>query len=105
MFIQEYIAADQLSFESICKKHSVDHIYAFGSATNESFDETNSDIDLIVEVDESDPIRKGELLMDLWDQLEEYFDKKVDLLTFQALTNPILKKEIDKSKVKIYEDR
>jgi len=89
-------------FLNICKLHHINYLYAFGSATNTSF--TNeSDIDLVVEIDEVDPIKKGELIMSLWDNFEIYFQRKVDLLTQNSLRNKYLIQEIENTKILVYD--
>lgn len=87
----------------MCKAHNVKTLYAFGSSVTDRFDPASSDIDLLVEIDTSDPIERGEKLMDLWEKFENFFQRKVDLLTNKSLRNPFLKKSIDSSKVLIYD--
>ena len=70
---------------------------------NDSFDEQRSDIDLLVELDTQDPIARGQNLMNLWEQFEGFFKRKVDLLTNSSIKNPILRKHIDASKILIYD--
>jgi len=88
-------------FISLCKSHKVRELYAFGSVVNGNFTD-KSDIDLVVEIDESNPLNKGELLLSLWDKFENYFNRKVDLLTPDSIKNPYLKESIDHSKKLIY---
>jgi predicted nucleotidyltransferase len=90
-------------FLFLCQNHKVKSLYVFGSSITEKFNESTSDIDLLVEVDEDDPIERGEKLMSLWDKLEEFFNRKVDLLTDSSIKNPILRSNIDKSKILIYD--
>jgi len=89
-------------FLQLCKSHRIKNLFAFGSSVQGEF-KTESDIDLLVEMDESSPISRGELLISLWDQLEFFFQRKVDLLTNQSLQNPLLKENIDKTKRLIYD--
>jgi uncharacterized protein len=91
------------TFKMICKNHKVKVMYAFGSSISEKFNETTSDIDLIVELDEEDPIQKGEYLINLWNSLESFFQKKVDLITESSIKNPYLKKSIEANKLLIYD--
>ena len=88
-------------FISLCQKHKVKELYAFGSVVNERFTD-NSDIDLLVEIDEHDSIRKGKLLLSIWDGFEAHFGRKVDLLTPNSLKNPYLKASIDETKKLVY---
>jgi len=102
MRIKEEINVRMNDFLEMCKSHNVKHLYAFGSAVTGNF-KNKSDIDLIVELNISDPIKHGETLINLWDKLEAFFNRKVDLLTESSIHNPILKKSIDKTKVLIYD--
>lgn len=103
MVIKDEILKRLKIFKLLCLNHNVRYIYAFGSSTSENFDYSNSDIDLLVEIDESDPIEKGEKLISLWDKFEELFKRKVDLLTESSIRNPYLRKSIDSNKVLIYD--
>lgn len=103
MRIKEDIKKRRQDFLLLCKEHKVKFMYAFGSSTKQFFDETHSDIDLIVEIESNDPLDRGDLLIDLWDKLELFFGRKVDLLTESSIKNPFLKKEIDRTKKLIYD--
>lgn len=103
MIIKEEIAKQKEVFKSLCQKHNVKYLYAFGSSTGENFNYQSSDIDLLVEIDEPDPIERGEKLISLWDTFEKFFKRKVDLLTEVSVRNPYLRKSIDSSKVLIYD--
>ncbi|WP_294819243.1 DNA polymerase subunit beta, partial [uncultured Flavobacterium sp.] len=63
---------------------------------------SQSDVDLIVEINEENPVLKGEAIMNLWTDLENLFSRKVDLLTGD-IRNPYLKKQIDTTKQIIYD--
>lgn len=92
-------------FLRLCKTHQVKSLYAFGSSITDRFNEQTSDIDLLVEIDDNDPIERGEKLISLWDKLEIFFHRKVDLLTESSIKNPILKQNIDRTKIMIYDGR
>ena len=77
--------------------------YLFGSVLTSRFDEKNSDIDVLVETADLLPEEKGELLLSLWENLEELFNRKVDLLTENSLRNPYLTHEIEQTKKLIYD--
>jgi predicted nucleotidyltransferase len=91
-----------IEFINLCKAHKVKELYAFGSVVNGNFTE-QSDIDLLVEIDEHDPLNKGQLLLSLWNKLEVYFNRKVDLLTVSSLRNPYLRDSINNTKKLIYD--
>jgi len=87
----------------ICRRHQVSKLFVFGSAITENFNLESSDIDLMVKLLPMSPEEKGEHLLDLWDELEELFQRKVDLLTDQPIKNPFLKKNVEKTKLLIYD--
>lgn len=103
MQIKEEIAKRPAEFRAICRNHSVKQLYAFGSAVTDSFNPEKSDIDLLVEIDEPNPLDRGEKLISLWDSFEVFFHRKVDLLTNTSLKNPYLKKNIEATKILIYD--
>ncbi len=105
MKIKDSIQAKLIDFTTLCRLHNVKKLYAFGSATTEHFDEALSDIDLLIEIEENDPLERGEKLLSIWDKLEEFFNRKVDLLTESSLKNPILRKNIDATKILIYDGK
>lgn len=105
MKIQDDIRAKLTDFKSLCVSHKIKYLYAFGSATNEKFNPEVSDIDLVVELEDQDPIERGEMLIDLWDKFEVFFSRRVDLLTESSIKNPILKRSIDKTKILIYDGK
>ena len=103
MTIGSIITERYSDFVSLCKDHKVSKIYAFGSSVTDHFDPAKSDIDVIVELDIKDPIEYGEMLLLLWDNLEAFFNRKVDLLTDDSIRNPYLRKSIESTKKMIYD--
>ena len=103
MVIKDEILKRKADFLALCLGHNVKYLYAFGSSTTNHFDYNKSDIDLIVEIYETDPVSKGEAIMSLWDLFENFFNRKVDLLTESSLRNPYLINSLNKSKVLIYD--
>ncbi len=103
MIIKDQISKKKKDFILLCKSHSVKYLYAFGSSTDDRFDPKRSDIDLLVEIDSSDPLDRGEKLLSLWDLFENFFNRKVDLLTESSIHNPYLRKSIESTKVLIYD--
>ncbi|MDR2231708.1 MAG: nucleotidyltransferase domain-containing protein [Tannerella sp.] len=87
----------------LLKNSAVKRLYLFGSVLTTRFDDQNSDIDVLVETSEIPPDEKGEQLMILWDELENLFARKVDLLTENSLRNPILIKQIEQTRKLIYD--
>ncbi len=87
----------------LCKAHKVKRLYAFVSSVAGGFDASKSDIDLQVEIDEKDPVEKGDLLLYFFMEMEKLFNRKIDLLFDQPIENPYLKASVDRSKALMYD--
>lgn len=98
-FIERFLP----QLNALCEQHGVARLYAFGSAVTDRFNETTSDVDLLVEVPEPDPLQRGETLMALWEDLETLFGRRVDLLTPESIRNPYLKKSVEQSRLLLYD--
>jgi predicted nucleotidyltransferase len=105
MIVKDEILKQLPYFETLCQTHKVKYLYAFGSSTTAKFDPEKSDIDLLVEIDDPDPLERGEKLISLWDTFESFFQRKVDLLTDSSIKNPYLRKSIDSTKILIYDGK
>lgn len=70
MNLKESIKGKMSDFVSLCKFHNVSSLYAFGSSVTDKFNEETSDIDLLIEIDQDDPMERGESLIDIWDKFE-----------------------------------
>lgn len=103
MNLKESIRVNSREFIDLCETYEVKRVYAFGSSVKGTFKNEESDIDLLVEMNTEDPIQRGENLLILWEKFEAFFKRKVDLLTITSLRNPILKKNINETKILIYD--
>lgn len=88
--------------KNLCGQHSVKSLFAFGSVTGDRF-KADSDIDLVVDIDAPDPIEYTNHYFELKFQLEQILRREIDLLEHNAIRNPFLKQEIDRTKVLVYE--
>jgi predicted nucleotidyltransferase len=87
--------------KELCKINKVKTLFAFGSVTREDFNE-NSDIDLIVDFNESDPFKYTDLYFSLKSNLEKILNRQVDLIEERAAHNKYFKQQLENTKVKIY---
>jgi len=85
----------------ICELNNVKSLFAFGSITTDRFN-SNSDIDLLVDIYDIDPLTYTDKYYNLKFQLEDLLKRQIDLLEERALKNRTLKSEIDRTKVLIY---
>ena len=86
---------------TLCKKHKVSKLFAFGSVLTDRFND-NSDVDLLVNFEDVDLYDYADNYFDLKDALSDVFGREVDLLEDNAVRNPILRKNIDNTKFLIY---
>jgi len=86
---------------NLCQQYNVLSLYAFGSVLTNRFNR-NSDIDLIVEIDESDPFDYAENYFDFKFALEDLFKRPIDLIENKAIRNPIMREHINNSKQLVY---
>lgn len=105
MIIKDEILKHLTEFKALCQNYNVIYLYAFGSSTTEHFDSEKSDVDLLIEISSKDPIERGEKLMSLWDSLEIFFRRRVELITDSSIKNPYLRKNIDFTKILIYDGK
>ncbi|MCB0624034.1 MAG: nucleotidyltransferase domain-containing protein [Saprospiraceae bacterium] len=104
MKLHPYLMQRMDQLNELCRKHGVARLYAFGSIVSGAFDVKTSDIDLQVELlPLTDPVTKGLTLLEFWDELEELFEKKVDLLTDQPIKNPFFRKILEETKILVYD--
>jgi predicted nucleotidyltransferase len=95
------LAAHIDQIKAICASNKVRTLFAFGSVTNNKF-KADSDVDMVVDIAETDPLAYSESYFKLKEQLEAIFNRQVDLLEQKSIKNPFLKKEIDQTKILIY---
>lgn len=86
---------------TLCRQHRVKTLYAFGSVLTNRFS-NDSDIDLIVDIKEQDPLAYSEQYFDLKFKLEDLFARPVDLLEERAIRNSYFRRHLDKTKQLIY---
>lgn len=87
--------------KKLCKKHKVRTLSAFGSVTRDDFT-NDSDIDFVVDFEESDPFKYTDLYFQLKEKLELLLKRPIDLVEERGIRNPFFRKELDETKILIY---
>jgi predicted nucleotidyltransferase len=97
----DFLAKYKSSISELCRQYNVLKLFAFGSVLTDKFNE-NSDVDLIVDFDNS--VVKDHFVnyFDFKYSLEKTFGRSVDLLVNQPIKNEYLRKSIENSKIEIY---
>ena len=86
---------------TLCCKHGVKNLYVFGSVLTTSFSD-KSDVDFLVEFDTDKIPDYFTNFFDLKYALEDTMGRDVDLVEEKAIRNPIFKRNIERTKMKIY---
>ena len=88
--------------ERVCKRLPVRRLGLFGSALSQDFSQS-SDVDVLVIFDSGEDIDLFDKYFELKEQLEEVFQREVDLVVDKKFKNPVLRESIDRTRVVIYE--
>ena len=123
------VARRASQIRNLCRRHHVKRLDVFGSAVNGDFRPDESDIDFLVEFDDSvegrvAPARGGNvrrtkgattssfklkpptmipLIAQLNQELEPLFGRSVDLVVDSAIQNPYFRDEVDQTREPIYD--
>ena len=89
------------NIKKLCETFHVKSLFAFGSVTRDEL-KLNSDIDLLVDIYDNDPLNYSDDYFGLKFQLEQLLKRDIDLLELRAIKNLYLKQNIDNSKVLVY---
>jgi uncharacterized protein len=87
---------------ALCDKYKVAHLELFGSATGEDFDTEKSDIDFLVEFQEMTPREHKNSYFGLLENLEDLFQRKIDIIEVKEIKNPYLIESINRSRRTLY---
>ena len=87
--------------KKLCKKYKVKTFSAFGSVTRDDFKD-ESDIDFVVDFDETDPFKYTDLYFQLKENLEKLLQRQIDLIEERGIKNQFFRKELDRTKILIY---
>ena len=88
---------------ALCKKHGVVRLEIFGSAARGAdFDETKSDVDLIVRFGERTTKTALSEFFDFQDDITKLVGRPVDLIEDVPIKNPYFKRSIDASRELVY---
>lgn len=87
--------------KKLCQDYDVKTMYVFGSVCTDKFND-KSDIDILISFKDISIERYTDNYFELHYKLEELFNRKIDLLTENSLSNPYLKQSIEETKMLLY---
>jgi predicted nucleotidyltransferase len=87
---------------ALCKKHHVERLYLFGSATGDNFTD-KSDFDFLYLFNDKFPFMDyADNFFDFADALEALMGREIDLVPEKSLSNPYFIASIERSKQLLY---
>jgi uncharacterized protein len=102
--MNKLIERNRDKLKEICIKNHVAELYIFGSALTTEFSD-QSDLDFAYILKENlSPIEYGDAFFGLLEDLERLFGRKIDLVSYRVIKNPIFKQELDKTKKSLFID-
>lgn len=85
----------------LCQDHDVKTMYVFGSVCTDKFND-KSDIDILISFKDISIDKYTDNYFGLHYKLEELFNRKIDLLTENSLSNPYFIESIEETKQLLY---
>ena len=99
--VPDFINNHITKIREVCRKYNVLSVHLFGSVLTKEFNE-RSDIDLLVDFRRDSFHGAFDQFMNFKSDMEDLFQRRVDLISRSTIRNQILKSEIDSSKIQIY---
>lgn len=87
--------------KKLCETYDVRTLYLFGSASSDKFN-NSSDIDILVSFKDISIEKYTDNYFELHYKLEELFERKIDLITENSLSNPYFIESIEETKQLLY---
>lgn len=92
----------KVSVKDLCPQFGVRSLDLFGSVARGD-NNNRSDMDFLVEFDDSEPKDYSKRFFGLLHSLEDTFHCNIDLVTVKSIKKKTLRKKIEKDRVSLYE--
>ena len=96
------IASYRDELEDLCRRHHVRRLELFGSAASGEFDPNTSDFDFLVTFEELEPAMYADAYLGFYEGLTVLFERRIDLVSASAITNPYFLEGIQRSRETLY---
>ena len=100
--IKHLVADHEQRIHQLCCELAVRDLRLFGSALTRAFDPATSDVDVVVEFFDPDAPGIADRFMALAIGLETIFQRPVDLVTRQAMRNPVFRRIVEETSEALY---
>jgi len=99
--MQKFIKDKLDDLRKLCQDYDVKTMYVFGSVCTDKFND-KSDIDILISFKDISIEKYTDNYFELHNKLEELFNRKIDLLTENSLSNPYFIESIEETKQLLY---
>lgn len=99
--MQAFIRDKIEDLKILCQKYDVKTMHVFGSASTDKFN-SESDVDILIAFKDISIEQYTDNYFNLHDDLEKLFERKVDLLTENSLSNPYFIESVEETKQLLY---
>jgi hypothetical protein len=96
------LEAKRSEIAALCRKRRVRRLEVFGSAASGAFDSRTSDLDFLVEFHPLGPGERAEAYFGLLEDMQELFQRPVDLVMVRAISNPYFRRAIEQTRQVLY---
>jgi predicted nucleotidyltransferase len=96
------LAGQRARIAKLCRRRHVRRLDLFGSGARDDFDAAQSDLDFLVEFDDSHVTPGLDAYLGLKADLEKLLGRPVDLLIPETITNPYVKADIARDRLTVY---
>jgi predicted nucleotidyltransferase len=96
------IARYRDEIEDLCRRYHVRRLELFGSAASGKFNPESSDFDFLVLFDELEPAIYADAYLGFYEDLTALFDRRIELVSTTAITNPYFLESIQRSRETLY---
>lgn len=99
--MKEFIKDKLDDLTKLCRDYDVKTMHVFGSVCTDKFDD-NSDVDILISFKDISIDKYTDNYFELHYKLEKLFNRKIDLLTENSLSNPYFIESIEETKQLLY---
>lgn len=98
----DVIEQHRIELDSLCGKYGVKLLELFGSAARGDFNAATSDLDFLVLYQRESELSAADRYLGLLEDLQQLFNRKVDLVDIRGTRNPYFVAEALKHRVGLY---
>jgi uncharacterized protein len=87
---------------ALCRRYGVIRMDVFGSAIRDDYRVGTSDVDLLADFGDQDPFQLIDAYFGMLDELRALLGTRVDLVMSDAIKNPYIQAEVERTKQPLY---